>query len=257
MHPATNRSAGRRTKSALAALTMLCASLFAITTLGAPPANADGCYTWSRSLAPGATGSDVSQLQIRVAGWAGYGTMLAIDGSYGPATTTAVRNFQSAHGLTVDGLAGPQTMAAIYALQDDDCSTAHFDWAEVDGGCGVGGYSGGTVSASQVKENLRRAMWRAEAVRQRLGNKPLRVTSGFRSTSCDRQVGGSGSGYHTYGMALDLVGYAGSPSFCQIASAARYSSFGTILGPGYPGHNDHAHIDIANRRFWSASSCGI
>ncbi|MGN0064596.1 MAG: D-Ala-D-Ala carboxypeptidase family metallohydrolase [Nocardioides sp.] len=260
MKRAQTRSRTTRSRSPfralVATLAMLASSLFVVT-LGATPAHADGCYTWGRSLSSGSTGADVQQLQIRVAGWHGSSATFAIDGSFGPATTTAVTNFQRAYGLTPDGIAGPATFAKIYALQDDDCSTAHFDWSEVDGGCGAGGYSGGTVSATTVKENLKRAMWRAEALRQRLGNKPLRVTSGFRSVSCDKAVGGSGSGYHTYGMALDLVGFSGSPSFCQIASAARYTSFGTILGPGYPGHNDHAHVDIANRKFWSASSCGI
>ncbi len=36
-----------------------------------------------------------------------------IDGVYGPATTQAVKLFQQNNGLTVDGVAGPKTMAAI------------------------------------------------------------------------------------------------------------------------------------------------
>ncbi|GAB2887696.1 D-Ala-D-Ala carboxypeptidase family metallohydrolase [Nocardioides pacificus] len=248
----------RRALSVLSALLLTMAALVGVTSVTSAPAMADGCYSWSRNLAPGATGADVTELQVRVAGWAGYGVNFGIDGSYGPATTTAVRNFQSAYGLTADGLAGPQTFAKIYALQDDDCSTANFTWAEVDGGCGAGGYSGGSVSAAQVKENLERAMWRAEALRQRLGNKPLRVTSGFRSQACDKSVGGSGSGQHTYGRALDFTGIGGTPSFCQIAQGARYTAFNTILGPGYPGHNDHTHVDIQpNRVFWDAPNCGI
>ena len=56
-------------------------------------------------------------------------------------------------------------MAKIYQLQKNDCSPAHFAWSEVDGGCGAGGYNGGSVSATTVKANLLRAMWRAEALR--------------------------------------------------------------------------------------------
>ena len=37
----------------------------------------------------------------------------AIDGRYGPATERAVRRFQAAHGLVVDGIAGPVTLAAL------------------------------------------------------------------------------------------------------------------------------------------------
>lgn len=247
----------RRTRLGALFAGLLMAATGLVVTGTTAPAFADECYSWSRTLRSGATGADVSQLQIRVAGWAGYGVNLGIDGSYGPQTKTAVTNFQRAYGLSADGVAGPATFSKIYALQDADCSPAHFDWAEVDGGCGAGGYAGGSVSSTQVKENLKRAMWRAEALRQRLGNKPLRVTSGFRSKSCDVSVGGSGSGYHTYGMALDLVGIGGSPTFCQIAQQARYTSFGTILGPGYPDHHDHTHVDIADRRFWRAPSCGV
>jgi peptidoglycan hydrolase-like protein with peptidoglycan-binding domain/tetratricopeptide (TPR) repeat protein len=36
-----------------------------------------------------------------------------IDGRYGPRTEQAVRRFQAAHGLQVDGIAGPQTLATL------------------------------------------------------------------------------------------------------------------------------------------------
>jgi zinc D-Ala-D-Ala carboxypeptidase len=245
-----------RAKALLSTLAVLVASLVGVTaasTLVAAPAHADECYSWSRTLSSGATGADVSQLQIRVAGWAGYGVNMAIDGSYGPQTVTAVRNFQAAYGLGADGVAGAQTYNKIYELQDADCTPLHFSYAEVDGGCGQGGYSGGSVSEATVKENLKRAMWRAEALRQRMGNVPLTVTSGFRSQACDRQVGGSGTGQHTYGTAIDLVG----ASFCGLAQNARYTGFGGIFGPGYPGHDDHVHVDIRAGRTWSAPSCSV
>lgn len=218
----------------------------------------DGCYTWSRTLRQGMSGADVTQLQIRVAGWAGYKVSFGIDGDFGPATKTAVANFQRAYGLGADGVAGSGTYAKIYALQDNDCTPAHFAYSEVDGGCGQGGYSGGSVSASTVKSNLLKAMWRAEALRHRTGDRALRVTSGFRSKACDQQVGGSGTGYHTYGMAIDLVpASGGNPSFCTLAKNARYTAFNGIFGPGYPGHDDHVHVDIRSSRYWDASDCGV
>lgn len=244
----------RRLRSVIAALAVTIASVFVVTTGTIAPAHADECYTWTRNLSQGASGADVSQLQIRVAGWAGYGVNMGIDGQFGTQTHNAVRNFQAAHGLTADGVAGPNTYAKIYALQDADCSTLHFNWSEVDGGCGQGGYSGGSVSAATVKDNLMRSMWRAEALRQKLGNRPLVVSSGFRSQACDRQVGGSGTGQHTYGRALD---FTGTPSFCELAQRGRDVGYGGIFGPGYPGHNDHTHLDIRAGRIWDAPSCGI
>ena len=168
-----------RLRAVLVSLVVTLTSLVAVTAATTTPAHADECYTWSRNLSSGATGADVSQLQIRVAGWAGYGVNMAIDGSYGPQTVNAVKGFQAAYGLGADGVAGPATYAKIYALQDADCTPLHFSYAEVDGGCGAGGYSGGSVPAATVKENLKRAMWRAEALRQRIGDRPLTVTSGL------------------------------------------------------------------------------
>jgi Putative peptidoglycan binding domain len=62
-------------------------------------------------LKPGAKGAAVKQLQ-RALKSAGYspGT---IDGSYGPSTESAVKQFQQAHGLTADGIAGSKTLAAL------------------------------------------------------------------------------------------------------------------------------------------------
>ncbi|GEP35815.1 muramoylpentapeptide carboxypeptidase [Nocardioides szechwanensis] len=244
-----------RMRASLVAALVTLTSLVALTTATTAPAHADECYSWTRTLSSGATGDDVAQLQVRVAGWAGYGVNIAIDGSYGAQTAEAVRGFQAAYGLSADGVAGAATYAKIYELQDADCTPLHFSYAEVDGGCGAGGYSGGSVSAATVQQNLLRAMWRAEALRHRLGDQPLTVTSGFRSQACDRSVGGSGTGQHTYGTALDLVG--SSVSLCTIAGNARYAGFGGIYGPGYPDHDDHVHVDIRAGRSWSAPTCGI
>ena len=62
-------------------------------------------------LKPGNRGPAVRRLQ-RALERVGYpaGT---IDGAYGTATAQAVTRFQQAHGLTADGIAGPQTLAAL------------------------------------------------------------------------------------------------------------------------------------------------
>ena len=43
-----------------------------------------------------------------------------IDGDFGPATENAVRTFQKDHGLTVDGIAGPKTWAALIGDAKED-----------------------------------------------------------------------------------------------------------------------------------------
>jgi zinc D-Ala-D-Ala carboxypeptidase len=179
-------------------------------------ANADACYTWGRTLSSGMSGSDVTQLQIRVAGYPGYGGVLAIDGAYGPATKAAVTRFQQAYGLAADGVAGPQTFNKIYSIQSADCSPANFSFAELNK-CNST-WSGGAVSAAQAKENAKRTMWKLQAQRRAMGSAPITVSSGFRSYSCNSAVGGASNSRHLYGDAADLTG---SHSFCNLAQRAR------------------------------------
>ena len=59
----------------------------------------------------GSSGTEVSNIQKRLAAWGYY--YGDIDGIYGSRTVAAVKKFQSANGLTPDGIAGPATLAKI------------------------------------------------------------------------------------------------------------------------------------------------
>ena len=65
----------------------------------------------STTLKPGDQGAAVKVLQ-RALAHLGYSAG-TIDGQYGPSTTTAVERFQRAHGLTADGVLGPNTLRAL------------------------------------------------------------------------------------------------------------------------------------------------
>ncbi|GGM21836.1 D-Ala-D-Ala carboxypeptidase family metallohydrolase [Micromonospora yangpuensis] len=215
----------------------------------------DACFTWTRTLSQGATGPDVTQLQIRISGWVEQGETLAVDGVYGPATAAAVRRFKAGYGLqNTTGTAGPETFNIIYSLQKQDCTPTHFSYPEFTGGCGETGFSGGAVPASVVRQNLLLVMWQLEALRHKLGDRPIVITSGFRSVSCNSRVGGATNSLHTFGKAADL-GLASRPSQCQLWRTARTCGFREILGPGYPGHDDHVHVANRDTQFWRAPNC--
>ncbi|WP_439658588.1 D-Ala-D-Ala carboxypeptidase family metallohydrolase [Lentzea sp. HUAS TT2] len=218
-----------------------------------PVSAADACYTWNRTLSQGASGEDVRQLQIRVAGYPGYGAVLGIDGQFGPATKAAVTRFQQAYGLGADGVAGSATFSKLYALQDNDCTPINFTYDELNN-CNSD-WSGGNVSAATARANALVSMWKLQAMRHAMGDRPIDVNGGFRSVSCNNAVGGAAGSRHLYGDAVDLG--AGAQGFCALAKQARNHGFNEILGPGYTGHNDHVHVAHKSSRFWSAPNCGV
>lgn len=59
----------------------------------------------------GSTGSEVTQIQQKLAGLGYYSGK--IDGIYGSGTKQAVTNFQRDYGLTADGIAGSKTLNAL------------------------------------------------------------------------------------------------------------------------------------------------
>ena len=59
----------------------------------------------------GSSGQRVTEIQTRLKNWGYYDG--AIDGVYGSRTEAAVRWFQRQNGLSADGQAGPQTLAAL------------------------------------------------------------------------------------------------------------------------------------------------
>jgi hypothetical protein len=61
-------------------------------------------------LEEGDTGAAVKTLQTRLNVW---GATLAVDGDFGSLTLAAVKAFQTAHHLSVDGIVGPLTWAAL------------------------------------------------------------------------------------------------------------------------------------------------
>lgn len=73
----------------------------------------------------GSRGNEVIQIQSKLKRWGYYyGT---VDGIYGSKTVTAVKSFQRKNGLTVDGIAGKNTLAAmgIYNSSNSNSSSSN------------------------------------------------------------------------------------------------------------------------------------
>jgi zinc D-Ala-D-Ala carboxypeptidase len=210
-------------------------------------------YAWSRTLKQGMSGSDVRELQIRVAGWAADSpsqSVVWVDGSFGSGTAAAVRRFQSAYGLAADAVVGPATQSKLNSLQKSDGSTAHFSWAEFYSKDGAG-FSGGNVGSGTVKENVRRNMYKLEALRKKCGNNSVTINSGFRSIAhnrdgeepdvmeemlADRAVGGEGNSQHTYGIAADIV--ISNRSVSDVMYQAKKSGYSGIIR-----YSTFTHVD--------------
>ncbi len=201
-------------------------------------AGAAQAYSWGGTLQQGSSGAAVKELQIRVAGWAAGSashTYVAVDGSFGPATTAAVKRFQSAYGLGADGVVGSGTQSKLNALESSDGSTAHFNWSEFTDRIS-GTFSGGKVSATTAKEYARRLMYKLEAVRVKIGNVPITVNSGFRSIQHNSDVGGASDSMHMYGCAADLASSVGNLTLYRKAETSGFSGLEAYT-------EDHQHVD--------------
>jgi hypothetical protein len=74
-----------------------------------------GAATWAAlivTVAAGASGGRVRAVQGQLAS---QGWRLAVDGAFGPQTTRSIRDFQTAHHLTADGVVGTQTWNTLVA----------------------------------------------------------------------------------------------------------------------------------------------
>lgn len=146
----------------------------------------------------------------------------AVDGADGANTQAAVRRFQAAEGLGVDGIAGSKTQAALLAAV-----AAGRVYVPPDDNNGAGGTSGGDGGSwwGEIKhftrnepyiacpcgrcggfpvEPAEKLMRLADAVREDAG-RPMVPTSTVRCDAHNAEVGGVATSRHKLGHAMDFV----------------------------------------------------
>lgn len=146
----------------------------------------------------------------------------AVDGADGANTQAAVRRFQAAEGLGVDGIAGKATQAAllaavaagrVYVPPDDTSGTAGTSggaggswWSDIKYftrdepyiACPCGRCGGFPVEPAEKLMRL------ADAVREDAG-RPMVPTSTVRCDAHNAEVGGVPTSRHKLGHAMDFV----------------------------------------------------
>ncbi|WP_263622832.1 peptidoglycan-binding protein [Guptibacillus algicola] len=78
---------------------------------------------YSGTVRYGDRGQQVSNLQSQLKNKGFYN--YSVDGVFGPVTRNAVMDFQSSNGLTVDGIAGPQTFGALSGASTSTSSSSN------------------------------------------------------------------------------------------------------------------------------------
>ena len=129
--------------------------------LGGGNGSPETAYAVSYSV--GSKGTTVKTIQQKLKNW-GYYTG-AVDGIYGQKTKDAVKYFQRKNNLTVDGIAGPKTLAAMGISSGSTGSTgtsssytnsdvnllAHLIYGEARGESYVGQVAVGAVVMNRIK----------------------------------------------------------------------------------------------------------
>lgn len=161
------------------------------------------------------------------------GAHLVIDGIIGQATIEAIKTFQRANGLTVDGIAGVRTMGK---LREKAWATLHyFKRSEFACGC-----EGRHCKGYPVEPSFRLALM-LEALRTEEG-KPIKITSGVRCKAYNKSLpGSSNASAHMLGLAADFNIYGVTTS---ATGRSRIKKRLYALGAKYT-YSDTANMGIA------------
>ena len=185
-----------------------------------------------QTIKRGSKGETVKKMQqlLMATGYAlpKYGA----DGSFGAESEEALRRFQEANGLAVDGICGPKTWAVLQA--EDEPGTEHFKLREFacrDGSAVPRAYWG----------NVRALMAELEKIRGVWG-RPIVINSGYRTKTYNQQCGGAKASQHLTANAVDITVQGVAPSKVYAKLDAMYPNQGLGKYAGF------THLDLRGYR---------
>ena len=120
--------------------------------------------------------------------------------------------------------------------------STHFTWAEATHSDTAKRIGISNHPAEDVREAIETAAYGLEGVRSLLGNKPLRVTSWYRSPELNSAVGGSKTSDHVTGYAVDFRATGMNAYQAARMIEASPLMFDQLIW--YPGE-DRLHISFA------------
>lgn len=121
--------------------------------------------------------------------------------------------------------------------------TPNFKWSEFDCKCGA-------VLPEHLKTNVALLARNLEVIRAEAGNKPVIITSGYRTEAYNKKVGGVVHSQHLFGRAADIK-IKGMTSKEVYTLILRLIKEGKILKGGVGLYPTFVHYDIRGREaYW-------
>ncbi len=182
------------------------------------------------------------------------------DGVYGTNTKNAVRRFQSANSLSADGIAGQKTLQKISSLKSGNTQVSNYSSTPSK----VVTYSLRADGSKNITRNFKIKEFKCNdgsdivkidlklaALLQDIRdyfNKPVTISSAYRTSSYNKKVGGSSQSLHLYGQAADISISGVSPR-----EIARYAESLGVKGIGL--YSSFVHVDTRTTKYyWAYSS---